>query len=182
MNTKVEASVNFLALLVTADRSPDIPESADLYGWLCGSWDLDVIHYRGLRVADRGLTGEVHAARVLEGRAVQDVWIMPPCQDRRKDFDPTMNMYGTTLRSWDASIQAWRVAWTNPARAHREEQVGRWNGTDILQEGTRPDGTKTRWTFTEITADSFHWRGEALYQNKETWTLEGEFLAKRKRS
>ena len=65
---------------------------------------------------------------------------------------------------------------------HYEEQLGRWNGTDILQEGARPDGTRTRWTFTEITTGSFHWRGEALYPDKQTWTLEGEFLAKRRRT
>ncbi len=97
MNTSVGALADFSVLLMAAERSPEIPESADLYGWLCGSWDLDVIHYRGLGVADRGLTGEVHAARVLEGRAVQDLWIMPRREDRQKDFDRTMNMYGTTL-------------------------------------------------------------------------------------
>jgi hypothetical protein len=69
---------------------------------------------------------------------------------------------------------------TNPVGGHREQQVGRWNGQDILQEGVRADGTKTRWTFTEITANSFHWRGEALYPGKETWMLEGEFIAKRR--
>lgn len=168
-------------LLISAERSPDIPESADVYGWLCGDWDLTVVHYRGVDVSARRLTGEVHAARVLEGRAVQDVWIMPQIADRTTPPDRMQNMYGTTLRSWDASIDAWRIAWTNPASAHREEQVGRWNGRDILQEGTRSDGTRTRWTFTEITADSFHWRGEALYPGKETWTLEGEFLAERSR-
>jgi hypothetical protein len=46
--------------------------------------------------------------------------------------------------------------------------------------GMRADGTKTRWTFTEITEDAFHWRGEALYANKSTWTLEAEFLARRR--
>ena len=100
---------------------------------------------------------------------------------RRADTDRDMNMYGTTLRSWDASIRAWRIAWTNPAHGHREEQVGRRNGADILQEGTRADGTKTRWTFTEITAGSFHWRGEALYPGQSAWTLEGEFQATRRR-
>ena len=107
---------------------------------------------------------------------------MPRREDRDGYSDRTMNMFGTTLRSWDAAIQAWRIAWTNPASGHREEQVGRWSGPDILQEGTRTDGTKTRWTFTEITADSFHWRGEALYPGKETWVLEGEFLAQRRPS
>jgi len=181
MGAKIKESVDFFALLSSPARAPEIREEDDVYGWLCGGWDLVVIYYRGIRVADRGLTGEVHVARVLEGRAVQDVWIMPAHELRQTAFDPTMNMYGTTLRSWDASIDAWRIAWTNPASAHREEQVGRWNGRDILQEGTRSDGTRTRWTFTEITADSFRWRGEALYPGKETWTLEGEFLAERSR-
>jgi hypothetical protein len=172
---------DFYSLLAAPGLSRDIPESADVYGWLCGSWDLDVLHYGGVDVTGRGLTGEVHAARVLEGRAVQDVWIMPRVADRRPDPDRTMNMYGTTLRSWDSSIEAWRIAWTNPVTPHREEQVGRRSGTIILQEGTRADGTKTRWTFIDITADSFHWRGEALYPGKDNWALEGEFLAKRRR-
>ena len=171
----------FFEFLSSEMRAPEIPESADVYGWLCGSWDLSVLKYRGIDVSSHGLKGEVHAARVLEGRAVQDVWIMPPRADRTSPFDQTMNMYGTTLRSWDSSIQAWRIAWTNPARDHREEQIGNWNGRDILQTGLRADGTKTRWTFTEITGRSFHWRGEAQHPTAEAWTLEGEFLATRRR-
>jgi hypothetical protein len=181
MTPNVERRSDFFSLLAASARAPEIPESADVYGWLCGSWDLDVVCYRGVNVTGQGLRGEVHAARVLEGRAVQDVWIMPRSDESRPDADRTMNMYGTTLRSWDASVQAWRIAWTNPVRGHHEEQVGRWNGKDILQEGSRGDGTRTRWTFTEITADSFHWRGEARYPNEETWRLEAEFLAKRSR-
>ena len=182
MTANVGQGIAFYSLLAATTRSPEIPESADVYGWLCGSWDLEVLHYRGINVAARGLEGEVHAARVLEGRAVQDVWIMPRCEQRNAHVDEAMNMYGTTLRSWDRSIQAWRIAWTNPVSGHREEQVGGWSGKDILQEGMRPDGTKTRWTFTGITGDAFHWRGEALYPDKQTWTLEGEFLAKRRSS
>ena len=169
-------------LLISAERSPDIPESADVYGWLCGDWDLTVVHYRGVDVSARRLTGEVHAARVLEGRAVQDVWIMPQIADRTTPPDRMQNMYGTTLRSWDPAARSWRIAWTNPVSGHYELQSGNWNGADILQTGERPDGTKTRWTFTEITRDSFHWRGEALYPNKTEWTLEGEFQARRRTS
>ena len=171
---------DFHSLLAAPERSPDIPESADVYGWLCGSWDLRVLRYAGVDVSGRELTGEVHAARVLEGRAVQDVWIMPRAADRTPPVDRGMNMFGTTLRSWDAALQAWRIAWTNPVSGHREEQVGRWNGPNILQEGARADGTKTRWTFTKISADYFHWRGEALYPNTDAWTLEGEFIATRR--
>ena len=173
---------DFFGTLTAPRLSPEVPEASDVYGWLCGSWDLEVRRYRGIDVSGTGLRGEVHAARVLEGRAVQDVWIMPPRADRGRSLsDPTMNMYGTTLRSWDASLQAWRIQWNNPARGHREEQVGNWNGENILQTGERADGTRTRWTFTEISADSFHWRGEALYPGKTDWVLEGEFVATRRK-
>ena len=171
---------DFHSLLAAPGRSPDIPESADVYGWLCDSWDLRVLRYAGVDVSDREITGEVHAARVLEGRAVQDVWIMPRAEDRTSVVDRGMNMFGTTLRSWDPVLQAWRIAWTNPVSGHREDQVGRWNGPNILQEGMRADGTKTRWSFTRISADSFHWRGEALYPNTDAWALEGEFIATRR--
>jgi hypothetical protein len=88
-------------------------------------------------------------------------------------------MYGTTLRVWDPSIQAWRITWINPVSGHREEQVGRRSGNDVVQVGARRDGTLTRWRFTEITLESFHWLGEALGADGTTWKLEGEFFAKR---
>jgi hypothetical protein len=67
----------FLSALLASGRSPEIPESSDVYGWLIGSWELDVLHYL-VDVTDRGLKAEAHFGWVLEGRAVQDVWIMPP--------------------------------------------------------------------------------------------------------
>jgi hypothetical protein len=67
------------------------------------------------------------------------------------------------------------------ARHQRDEQVGRWSGKDVVQVGARPDGTPTRWRFTEITPDSFHWIGESLLPDGQTWKLGGEFRAKRMR-
>jgi hypothetical protein len=52
-------------------------------------------------------------------------------------------------------------------------------GEEIVQIGARADGTPTRWRFTEITANSFHWIGEALRPDGKTWVLEGEFQARR---
>ena len=100
--------------MAAAGRAPQIPESADAYGWLVGSWDLDVRRYWGLDVTAQRIKGEIHFGWVLEGRAVQDVWIMPRRPDRTGDVDKTRNMYGTTLRAWDPTIQAWRITWVNP--------------------------------------------------------------------
>lgn len=167
------------ATLGALERSVEIPASSDLYGWLVGSWRLDVRHYFGVDVSRDGLHGEVHAGWVLEGRAVQDVWIMPERSARNGGRSPDKNMYGTTLRLWDPTIEAWRISWSNPAEHHYEQQIGRRVGTDIVQLGARPDGTATRWRFTDLTADSFHWLGDALQPDGTTWRLEGEFLARR---
>jgi hypothetical protein len=171
--------VDVHAALAAAGRSSDIPAAQDAYGWLVGSWELNVLHYWAQNVAARRIKGEVHAGWVLEGRAVQDVWIMPRRADRTPGLDKKFNMYGTTLRVWDPSIEAWRISWSNPAGDHYEQQISRKNGSDIVQLGTRPDGTTTRWSFTEITPDSFHWLGEALQPDGHSWRLEGEFRAER---
>ncbi|QCP48989.1 hypothetical protein FAZ95_07215 [Trinickia violacea] len=168
----------FLSALGTPERSAEIDAADDLYGWLVGSWKLDVLHYRGEVPAAR-LTGEAHFGWVLEGRAIQDVWIMPARGARTAPPDPAWNMYGTTQRVWDPALRAWRITWTNPVNGHREEQIGRRESNDIVQLGTRADGTATRWRFTEITPDSFHWIGDALAPGATAWRLEGEFLATR---
>jgi hypothetical protein len=173
------SQLDFHTVLAASGRAPGIPESADAYGWLVGDWDLDVLHYWATNVASRGIKGEVHAAWVLEGRAVQDVWIMPRRSDRIPELDKRMNMYGTTLRVWDATIEAWNITWTNPAGDHHETQIGRRSGNDVVQIGTRLDGTSTRWTFTEITQASFHWLSEAQQPDNKVWKLEGEFVARR---
>ena len=173
-----ETTETFFAALAATGRSPEIPESSDLYGWLVGSWELDVLRYR-VDVSEQRLKGEVHFAWVLEGRAVQDVWIMPPRRGRNEPPDRMCNMYGTTLRVWDAALEAWRVTWINGVTGMRDELIGRASGKDIVQIGTHANGTPIRWIFTEITRNSFRWTGEALDPDGKTWKLEGEFQAKR---
>ncbi|NRO97622.1 hypothetical protein GWC77_17000 [Paraburkholderia sp. NMBU_R16] len=179
MNT-IETSLQheFPGALTAPERAADIDDADDIYGWLIGSWSLEVLHYRGVDVRGRGLMAEAHFARVLEGRAIGDVWIMPP-RGSREPRETGMNMYGMTLRCWDPQLRAWRITWANPAGPHRETQIGRRVGRDIVQTGARPDGQATRWRFTEITPERFHWIGEALAPDGETWQLEGEFGATR---
>jgi hypothetical protein len=177
-STVYEAEQGFGSALAASGRSADIPESADVYGWLMGSWELDIIHYRG-DVSARDLKGEAHFGWVLEGRAVQDVWIKPPRSQRNGSYDELGDTYGTTLRVWDPAIQAWRVTWINPVSGTRDELIGRWSGKDVVQIGRHSDGTPIRWVFTDITPESFHWIGEALQPDGKTWKLEAEFRGRR---
>ena len=160
-----------LGALAAKGRSPEIPESMDVYGWLAGSWELDVRHH-GMDLSALGMKGEAHFGWVLDGRAVQDVWILPRPGVEGKT-------HGTTLRVWDAKMEAWRVTWIDPVTGRRDELIGRWIGKDVVQVGTHSDGTPIRWNFTEITRDAFRWTGEALNPDGETWRLEGEFRGRR---
>jgi hypothetical protein len=162
--------MTMMEALAAPGRSAEIPAEADVYGWLVGSWELEVLRY-GVDVRDRRIHGQAHFGWVLEGRAVQDVWIMQAA--------PLVNTYGTTFRVWDPALQAWRVTWMNPISGKRDELIGRRHGSDIVQIGTHGDGTPIRWSFTEITADSFRWLGEALNPDGATWTLEAEFRGRK---
>ena len=161
--------MTMLQALAAPRRATEIPDEADLYGWLIGSWSLDVIHYL-VDVREQQIQGEAHFGWVLEGRAMQDVWIM-----RR---DGVMNTYGSTLRVWDAALGAWRVSWSSPTTGARDELIGRRVGDDLVQLGTHRDGRPIRWSFTEITDRSFRWTGEVL-QHDGSWSLEAEFRATR---
>ena len=99
---------------------------------------------------------------------------------KRRASPDNLNMFGTTLRIWDAGIQAWRITWIDAVNGRRDELIGRRNGTDIVQVGTHADGTPIRWMFTDIKADSFRWTGEVLEHDGKTWNLEGEFRARRR--
>jgi len=183
MNITAEPSAAFhtlLAALAATRRSPEIPEDADVYGWLVGSWELEVFYY-GMDVSTQNLKAEAHFGWVLEGRVVQDVWIMPRPAQRTAQLEKSRNMYGTTLRVWDAAIQAWRVTYINPVTGQRDELIGRRSGKDIVQVGRHADGIPIRWNFTEITPDSFRWTGEVLEPDGKSWRMEGEFRAKRMR-
>ena len=166
----------FLSILPSAGRSSAIPAADDLYGWLIGSWELEITAYD-----DNGnvthSTGEAHFSWILEGRAVQDVFINPRRADRGPGSPAFANWYGTTIRIYDPSLHAWRVNWFNPHDGVRAELVGRRQGDDIVQAGQFPDGTRIRWSFSEITSGSYRWRGERLEQDGKSWRLQVEFRA-----
>jgi hypothetical protein len=178
VTTIYEQTPQFHMALSAAGRAPEIPEPADIYATFLGSWELDVYDYQRDGSIRRS-NGEVHFARVLEGRAMQLVWAIPRRAARSSDLPKTGNRYGTTLCVWDPAIQAWHVTWINPVSGVRTELVGRRSGQDIVQIGTHADGTPVRWNFSEVTRDSFRWTGEALQPDGKTWMLEVEFRASR---
>jgi|SRR5215472_14773285 len=167
-------STAFLEALCSEGPQPDQKEKMTLYDALLGDWEMDVIDYAtdGTRKESKG---EWHFSWVLDGRAIQDVFIVPSRAEHRTGS----TRYGTSLRVYDSAAGVWHVTWINPVNGAHDMLIGRKHGEEILQEGKAPDGTLIRWIFSDITANSFRWRGETSTDKGKTWRLGAEFFGRR---
>ncbi len=149
-------SLSFIDALQAGGPASDRAENMELYGFLVGAWDLDVTEFEA-DGSTRRCPGEWHFGWVLEGRAIQDVWIVPSRGAGSHADTANSNRYGTTLRVYDPRIDAWHIQWTEP----------------VTQAYLR------RWSFSEITPASFRWRGEVSAAEGATWHLHMDFIAHR---
>ncbi len=157
---------SFIDALHTDRPASDRLDKMGLYGWLVGNWEMDATVHADDGTIHKG-RGAIYFGWVLEGRAIQDVWILPGV------------FHGTTLRVYDPGLDAWHILWSDPLRQYYARQIGRARGRDIVQEGKNDAGDAIRWSFTEITPNSFRWRGERSRDGGAPWQLQAEFFARR---
>jgi hypothetical protein len=157
---------SFIDALHTDHPAQDRADKMSLYGWLIGDWEMQAVIHPDDGTPHTG-RGEIHFGWVLEGRAIQDVWILPGV------------FHGTTLRVYDPGLDAWHILWIDPLRQFYARQLGRPRGKDIVQEGTDDAGRTIRWSFIDITSHSFHWLGERSADRGATWQLQADFHARR---
>jgi hypothetical protein len=176
-------NADFAAVLHADGPDPERADALKLYGRFVGSWDAEITAH-GTDGTSHHATGEIHFGWVLKGRAIQDVWMIPRLAERGSTpaFPIAGHWYGTTLRVYDPTIDAWRIYWIDPATNSFRQQIGRAQGQDIVQEGMTEAGAHTRWSFTRITEDSFHWLGEGKPAGSADWRLVVEVCAKRRQS
>ena len=156
----------FMKALHSEGPADDRAGHLELYGWLIGDWVMDATVHKDDGTIFEG-SGEIHFGWVLQGRAIQDVWILPGV------------FYGTTLRIYDPELGAWHILWNDPLRQFYTRQLGRAQGKDIVQIGKNDSGVTLRWSFTDITANTFRWLGERSLDDGKSWQLQAEFHVRR---
>jgi hypothetical protein len=141
--------------LLSDGPSGKYQEKLQLFGQFLGSWTFAGTQYKddGSRPTDKG---EIHFHWVLQGRAIQDVWL----ETAADESDKVELFYGTTIRFYDPTTDTWRSTWLDPTTGVVRVFVGRKVGSEIVLEANGADGRPIRWIFSEIKADRFHWRGE----------------------
>ncbi|HEY4547449.1 MAG TPA: putative glycolipid-binding domain-containing protein [Pedomonas sp.] len=168
----------FAGALVSPGPADDMADVAADFGWLVGGWSADVFDYDPDGEVRTG-AGEWWFSWVLEGRAIQDVWISPPRALRCASCAPQTanNRYGTSLRHFDRDEGLWRITWINPVSGAVNALSGRRDGNRIVLLG-EGDGDSIRWSFNDISNQSFVWTGERLGKDG-TWRKEAEFRLRR---
>jgi hypothetical protein len=159
-------AMSLASVLISPGVAADWAENLTLYSWLVGAWEFEGTLYRSDRSVHHG-HGTINAGWVLEGRAIQDVWVFPGV------------FLGTTLRSYDPELRAWRIAWTDPHRQYYVQQTGRADGCNVVQEGSDQRGILRRWSFIERSAEAFRWTGEMRQTDGAPWELQSECRARR---
>jgi hypothetical protein len=156
--------------------APELAAKLMLFGQFVGSWSL---HWTGADAAGSPveMTGELHVGWVLGGRAVQDVWIMPG-RGEPGEGEPPLAFHGSTIRFFDPQLDRWRSTWVEPINNRVRRFIGR-PVDDTIQLLSDEDDPQLRWSFTDITATSFTWRGERSTDGGSTWLLEEQMRATR---
>jgi hypothetical protein len=170
------ADVPLLRVLHADGPAPDRAAQMMLYGRFVGSW-AGTMHYRDAEQVRRERPVDVHFGWVLEGRAVQDVWIAPSRTGH--DAEAPVVMYGTTIRIYDPRRDLWEITWLNPVSGAINRMTGREVGADIVQEYRTDDGVRCQWMFTEITPGSFHWISRDSADEGRTWRVDVEMFLRR---
>jgi hypothetical protein len=79
-------------------------------------------------------------------------------------------LYGWLVGNWQTEV----VTHDMEGRSHHRQV-----GDDIVQLGEIESDGQARWSFTKITANSFHWLAEASFDRGSSWRLFVEVLARR---
>ena len=128
------------------------------------------------------LEGEWHFGWVLNGLAMQDVWIVP----RRSSSTSTHSApisedefleYGTTIRFFVPGEGEYRAVWAGPKQG--KSYVFRAKAMEgRLEMVTREGEREMKWCLTGIGEESFEWREWIREEGGEWWVRE-EFSCRR---
>jgi hypothetical protein len=170
----IDPRLRLVSELNATSPHPSLGDQAEVVGRLVGTWDVEYTQFAKDGKATHR-TGEFIVGWVMDGRAIQDLWIVNPSATR-KDRE----VY-TDLHWFDAKSREWRSAFVDPEHGSVARFTGGPVGHDRFVLETQDFGSEqTRWSANDIRPDSLVWRDEASSDGGETWKLRAEYKMKRR--
>jgi hypothetical protein len=153
---------------------PSLGDQAKVFDRLVGTWDVEYTDFlKDGKVTHR--SGEFIVGWVMDGRAIQDFWIVYPSGTHEE-----REVY-SDLRYYDPKSRSWPAIFIDVEHASVARFTGGAAGDDrIVLDTSDFDGTDTRWSINDIRSGSFVWREEESLDGGKTWRLLAEHHMKRR--
>jgi len=169
-----DPSRDLIASLEATRANPALGDQAHVLNRVVGTWDVEYTDFAKDGTATHR-TGEFIVSWVMDGRAIQDLWIVDPSGKRKE-----REVY-TDLHYFDAKTRTWRATFVDPEHGAVAKFSGGPEGDDRFVLETQDLGSpRTRWSFNDIRPESFVWRDEASSDGGKTWKLQAEYRMKRR--
>jgi hypothetical protein len=169
-----EPRLDITTALEAAGPNPSLGDQAKVLNRLVGTWDVEYTDFmKDGTTLHR--TGEFMVGWIMDGRALQDLWIVDPW-GKHKDREVYMDVH-----YFDAKSRTWHAAFVDP----QDGSVARFTASEVgndrfVLETKEIDSGQTRWSFNDIRPDSFIWRDEGSSDGGKTWKLRSEYHMKRR--
>jgi hypothetical protein len=170
-----QAQNEFADALVAFGPHERIPTQQQIFGPFVGKWRLLATWFDADGRVSRREKGEWHFHWILSGMAIQDVWIVPPRDAHASDAE--RYEYGTSVRFFDSRANAWQSTWIGPIHGVVIRFIARQMEDKVVLDTVSGQEPRMRWTFSDISAGSFHWSNEIWDHN--SWRLQQAFECKR---
>jgi hypothetical protein len=168
----VEAAQPLRGLMASGPYAEHAAERM-LFGRLVGNWNLE-IEYQSPDGGWLVTRGEWHFGWILQGRAIQDVWI-----SREPDDPSRLRGYGVTIRVYDPAASAWHVQWIGVLNHSHLRFLAKAVDDEIVMNATDDEGNPFQWIFSNITPMRFEWRAQDSADGGRTWTVRQRMVAVR---
>lgn len=164
----------FSDALTSKECNSDMRDDLKLFGQFIGSWKFEWTGYNNDGTTQVVKNGEWIFSWILEGRAIQDVWILPG-RNERMQLGALKGEYGTTLRCYDPELKKWKIIWIGAIQNRIRTFTAERTAEEIVLTENPPKDILRKWIFSEITANSFRWREEISFDKGNSWKLSQEF-------
>jgi hypothetical protein len=155
---------------------PELKEKLMLFGQFIGDWEIIEARYPQPDGTEIRRRGEIHFGWILDGKAIQDVWMV-----YREDLHRAVPA-GTTIRFYDHEIDAWHSTWISPDQGIVQTFIARKVNDEIILEGKTKEDYPEHWIFSQITPTSFRWRSVQSPDNGKTWQLTEEMKVRKSKT
>jgi len=174
--TDTEMVMNDFSNALVCDSCKDeLKDRLNLFGQFVGEWEFEGISGKGTP-DERRVHGEWIFSWILNGTAIQDVFICPSREECEKNPTPDAE-YGTTMRFYNQATDSWNMFYGFAGATHILE--GRQVDDHIVVSNKSETDGMTEWVFSEIKPKSFNWQNKTSHDNGVTWDVNFELNATR---